>query len=70
MKVVYIAGRRDGYAPEQVYDHTYTVRQLINELESYPDNAPVLLNNDSGYTFGIIDYDSITLDEFEEEDED
>ena len=69
MQVVYIDGRRDGYAPEQIYTQTYTVKELIEELEKYPDDAPVMLNNDSGYTFGIIDYDSVTLDDFEEEEE-
>lgn len=69
-RVVYIDGRRDGYAPEQISDQTMTVREFIDNLESYPDDALVMLNNDSGYTFGIVDWSSTRLEEFSEYEDD
>lgn len=59
--IVYIEGRREGYSEEQISE-TMTVRELIDYLEEFDDDAVVLLKNDNGYTFG-----SITWDSFEEE---
>lgn len=59
-KILFIDGRRDGYAPEQCYN-SMTVSQLINVLEDVlSDNGdiPVYLKNDNGYTYGSIDYSS------------
>lgn len=60
--VITIEGRRDAYAPEQIitscWDSTMTVRELIEELEAYDEDALVMLDNDNGYTFGTITYSS------------
>lgn len=63
--VLTIEGRREGYSLDQI-DRTMTVGELISELEGYPEDWPVMLNNDNGYTYG-----SITSSSFDtEEDED
>ena len=61
---VYIEGRRDGYSPYQC-GRTMTVRELIEYLEQFDEDAPVSLNNDNGYTFGSITEESFELDEIE-----
>lgn len=57
---VYIEGRCNGYAPEQC-GQTMTVREMIDFLEQFDEDAPVYLRNDGGYTYG-----SITEDSFDE----
>lgn len=58
---VYLEGRHNGYAPEQCGE-TMTVRELIDFLEQFDEDAQVFLRNDGGYTYG-----SITEGSFEEE---
>lgn len=57
---LYIEGRRNGYSPEQC-GRTMTVRDLIDYLEQFEEDAEIYINNDNGYTFG-----SITESSFEE----
>ena len=66
--VVFIEGRRDGYAPDQI-KKTMTVRELIDFLEMFDEDAKVYLNNDNGYTYGGVTEDSITEDYIDEEEE-
>lgn len=66
--VVYIAGRRDGYSPDQC-GRTMTVGELIAYLEDFPEDAEVYLKNDNGYTYGRITTGSFEEDEIESEDE-
>lgn len=58
--IVYIEGRCNGYAPEQC-GRTLTVREMIEYLEQFDEDALVLLRNDGGYTYG-----SITENSFDE----
>lgn len=67
--VVYIDGRRDGYTPEQIMNRTYTVRELIDALNCYPDDALVMLKNDNGYTYGGINSYSFERDDFDDEED-
>ena len=73
MNVLTIEAHRDGYSVDQVYE-TMTVSDLIYELENYPDDTPVYISNDRGYTYGGISEDDLSLkyveEEEEEEDED
>ena len=57
---LYIEGRRNGYGPDQC-GRTMTVRELIDYLEQFEEDAEIYLINDSGYTYG-----SITESSFEE----
>lgn len=68
MNVLTIEAHRDGYSVDQVYE-TMTVGDLIYELENYPDDTPVYISNDRGYTYGGISEDDLSLKYVEEEDE-
>lgn len=61
--ILTIDGRREGYSPDQIRS-TMTVGELIDYLSQFDDETPVMINNDNGYTYGSINYDS-----FREEDE-
>ncbi len=50
---VFIAANRTAYTPEDV-EHTLTVRDVIDALSDYPDDTPVYLKHDGGYTYGGI----------------
>lgn len=63
MNVLFIDGRRNGYAPDQC-GRTMTVGELIDYLSQFDEESPVYLKNDGGYTYGNIDYQS-----FQEDDE-
>lgn len=65
MQVLFIEGRRDGYTVKQC-GKTITVGKLRELLEEYDDSTPIYLDNDNGYTFGMIDEWTIRLDEAEE----
>ena len=66
MKYVFIEGRREGYSPGQIRQ-TVTVRGLIDMLEEYDEDALVMLDNDNGYTYGSVDWDSLREVEVEDE---
>lgn len=59
---LFIEGRRNGYSPEQC-GNTFTVKDLIEELQGYDEDMPVYLSNDNGYTYG-----NVTSSSFEKED--
>jgi hypothetical protein len=69
MKYVSIIGKRSGYGVDQVVSDTCTVGQLIEILEQYDENLPVVLNNDNGYTYGEINDYTVSLKEYREEEE-
>lgn len=59
--MVFIEGRRNGYAPNQCGE-TMTVGELIEFLQGqFDEDEPVYLKNDNGYTYG-----NITGSSFEE----
>lgn len=68
MKVLFIEGRRNGYAPDQC-GSTMTVGDLIEYLEQFDEDTPIYLNNDNGYTFGNIDQYSFEETETDEDEE-
>lgn len=53
MRYIRIEANREGYAPNQI-DGTMTVRELIEKLQEFDNDLPVILSNDNGYTFGAI----------------
>ena len=65
-EILYIEGRRNGYAPNQC-GRTMTVSELIGYLEQFDEDMPVYLNNDNGYTYGNITESSFEVQEEEEE---
>lgn len=66
MEVLFIEGRREGYAVDQIR-HTMTVGELIAYLEQFDEDTPVYLNNDNGYTYGSITEGSFEVSYEEEE---
>ena len=68
MQALIIDAHRDGYSVDQVYE-TMTVSDLIYELEGYPEDAPVYISYDKGYTYGGISAYDLNLEDIEEEEE-
>lgn len=66
---LYINAHRTGYAPDQIR-HTMTVAELIAALEDFPEDAPVYLKHDNGYTYGGISWGDIEEDWSEDDPED
>lgn len=64
---LFINANRTGYAPDQIRQ-TMTVAELIAALEEFPEDAPVYLKHDNGYTYGGIS--RADLEESWDEDED
>ena len=64
---LYINANRIGYSPDQIR-HTMTVAELIAALEEFPEDAPVYLKHDNGYTYGGINWNDLEEDWSEDED--
>ena len=62
---VIIEALREGYSPEQVRN-TMTVKELIEILSEYDEDAKVYLSHDNGYTYGGIRYGNFSEQETEE----
>ena len=63
---LYINANRTGYAPDQ-FRSTMTVAELIAALEEFPEDAPVYLRHDNGYTYGGITWQDLEEDWSEDE---
>lgn len=63
---LFIEGRRNGYGTDQC-GRTMTVREMIEWLEQFDEDAEIFLKNDNGYTYGNID--EMSFEEDYEEDE-
>lgn len=72
-QALFIEGNRSGYAPDQVEDRTMTIRELIDELESWAsdcgEDTKVFLRNDNGYTYGEFSYGDFATGEYDEDGE-
>ena len=66
-RVLYIAAQREGYGIDQIR-HTMTVRDLIDYLEQFDEEAQVYLRHDGGYTYGGISWNDIEEDYSDDED--
>lgn len=63
-----LEAERYGYSTYQV-EETMTVGDLIAFLQSYPDDTPVYISNDKGYTFGGITENHFYEQEIDEDEE-
>ena len=54
MRALIIEANRDGYHPRQCH-RTLTVAELQAILEDYPEDMPVYLSHDNGFTYGSIE---------------
>ena len=66
MTYLMIEGRREGYGPDQLRK-TMTVGELMDYLSQFDEETPVILNNDNGYTYGSITYDSFMDGNFDKD---
>ena len=64
---LFINANRTGYSPDQIH-HTMTVAELISALEELPEDAPVYLKHDNGYTYGGIGWNDLEEDWSDDED--
>ena len=69
IEIVNLYTSRDDYGIREVAECSMTVRELIDELEHFSDNAKIVFNNDNGYTYGIIRSDSLESDFYETREE-
>lgn len=67
---VIIETNRAGYSKKDVVDRTLTVGELIEVLEDYDEDSPVILSFDHGYTYGPIREGYFDTDYLEDEEED
>ena len=68
MQYLRIEAEREGYTPHQIAG-TMTVGDLIDYLQNFPEDLPVILSHDGGYTFGGVYYNTIRDDDYGESDE-
>lgn len=65
---VIISASRDGYAPDQIRQ-TMTVRELIDLLSDFDEDAKIYLSFDNGYTYGgLTKWKFEEVEEYDEED--
>ena len=72
MKAIRIKAERYSYSVKESADDTMTVGELIYRLKDFPEDMPIIISNDNGYTFGRIwagTVGEITEKEEEEEEE-
>lgn len=51
---VTIAAHREAYTPGDCIGKAMTVGELKRLLEDFDEDAPVLVSNDDGYTYGAV----------------
>ena len=70
MEFVQIEAMRQTYSPSDIAGKTLTVAELRELLDQYPDDMPVILSHDNGYTYGGIGYNNVTDGYYADEVED
>lgn len=74
LKVVTLSAKKSVYDIREIVENGYTlsVAELINELHNLPQDAKIVVSNDSGYTYGSIRPSILNVREietYEEEEE-
>ena len=68
MNAITIEARQDAYEVGQVAQGTLTVSELIYRLreiaDAYGEDVPVVISNDRGYTYGSIDWNEVSCQQF------
>ena len=67
MQYLKIEADREGYTPQQVATSTMKVGDLIDYLQGFPEDLPVILSHDNGYTFGGVYYHKVLDDDYSDE---
>ena len=68
MRALFLEANRDGYSPRQCGE-TLTVAELTAWLENFPDEMPIFLRHDNGFTYGAITEDSFQERTVKEDDD-
>lgn len=63
MEYLRIETRHEAYGPDDIKG-TMTVGELKALLEDYPEDFPVIISFDNGYTYGGIGYSDIIEDSY------
>ena len=50
--IVTMEAARTHYSAREAAKQSITVRELINLLEQFDEDAPIIFSNDNGYTYG------------------
>lgn len=66
MQYLRIEAERQVYSSTDVR-RTMSVGELISYLQDFPEDMPVILSHDNGYTFGGINYENFSEDELADE---
>lgn len=70
INIVILKTSRDSYDIRESADCSITVGELIRELKrNYDEDDKIVFSNDNGYTYGIIERESIDEERVETEDE-
>lgn len=58
---------RDAYSASDCIEKTMTVGDLLDFLQDFDEETPIVLNFDSGYTYGFINESRFEVEYAEEE---
>lgn len=59
VNIVILNTSRDSYDIRESADCSMTVGELISELRNYDEDDKIVFSNDGGYTYGIIERESL-----------
>ena len=54
MEVAIIEAQRAGYSIDQVAGRAIIVEEMIEWLQQFDKDSPVIVSNDNGYTYGPV----------------
>lgn len=64
-KVIILETSRDCYDKREAIPYSISVGELIEILNEYDEDTKIILSNDGGYTYGIINEDYIDIHNYE-----
>ena len=67
MEAVFIDVARETYSPREA-TRTLTVGQLIEILEEFDQDSPVIVRHDNGYTYGTLAVTDLSCEDIPRED--
>lgn len=60
-QIVTIKTSRDYYDAKECAEYSLSVEELMEILSRCPNDAKVVFSNDNGYTYGIVDNNTIKV---------
>ena len=68
MEVAVIEAERAGYSIGQVAGRAITAGEMIEWLQQFDEDSPVIVSNDNGYTYGSIRRSDLSTEWLDPED--